>query len=217
VERFVQVHPARKHDLFLIPNGTIHCSGIDNLVLEISATPYIFTFKMYDWMRLDLDGKPRPLNIDRAFENLYFDRKGAACRRVHRQTARAGARPGWELIHQPTHRTTSTTCIATSSMRQRRRAQPATPAMCMSLVEGSAVLLETANGRAPALPLRRDLCRAGCGGVHTADQRGRQRDPRRQGLRQAARRSGSKGWWRSHGAYFSGHRRRRHQNACRHL
>ena len=28
-------------------------------------------------MRLDLDGRPRPLNIDRAFENLYFERKGA--------------------------------------------------------------------------------------------------------------------------------------------
>jgi hypothetical protein len=73
-EKHVARFAARKHDHFLIPAGTCHCSGAGSMVLEISHTPYIFTFKMWDWGRLGLDGKPRPINLDRGRDNIVWSR-----------------------------------------------------------------------------------------------------------------------------------------------
>jgi mannose-6-phosphate isomerase class I len=73
-ERYANRFPARKHEHFLIPAGTVHCSGADSLVLEISATPYIFTFKLWDWGRLGLDGKPRPIHLGHGLANVQWDR-----------------------------------------------------------------------------------------------------------------------------------------------
>jgi mannose-6-phosphate isomerase class I len=74
-DRFVNRFPAKKHDHFLIPAGTIHCSGKESMVLEISATPYIFTFKLWDWGRLGLNGMPRPIHIDHGIANIQWDRR----------------------------------------------------------------------------------------------------------------------------------------------
>jgi mannose-6-phosphate isomerase class I len=146
IEKYVQVHEAHKHDFFLIPNGTVHSSGKDNLVLEVSATPYIFTFKMYDWVRLDLNGKPRPINIDHAFHNLDFSRKGTKVKEelISRQEVIEKGED-WQLVHAPTH---AEHFYDLHRMEFSNSITVDTFGKChvLMLVEGQSVIVETANG-----------------------------------------------------------------------
>jgi len=76
-EEFINTFPAAKHDHFAIPAGTVHCSGADSMVLEISATPFIFTFKLWDWGRVGLDGIPRPVHLEHGAANIQWERDTA--------------------------------------------------------------------------------------------------------------------------------------------
>lgn len=77
VSRYVNRYPAARHDHFSIPAGTVHCAGAGCLVLEISATPYIYTFKLWDWGRTGMDGRPRPIHAERGRAVLRDDRDAA--------------------------------------------------------------------------------------------------------------------------------------------
>lgn len=146
IKKYVQSHPAKKHDLFLIPNGTIHSAAAGNLVLEISATPYIFTFKMYDWLRLDLNGKPRPINIDHAFHNLDFNLKGEkVTETLIPKPILLNSGPGWKQIHLPTH---PKHFYDIHRYEFDHQVQIDTAGSChiMMLVEGNAITVETKKG-----------------------------------------------------------------------
>ena len=143
---YVQSHPAKKHDLFLIPNGTVHSAGAGNLVLEISATPYIFTFKMYDWLRLDLDGNPRPINIDHAFNNLDFERKGSRVQQyLISKEAVIDKGENWQLVHLPTHQEHFYD-VHRIEFDEEIAVETNNCCHVMMLVEGESVQVETADG-----------------------------------------------------------------------
>ncbi len=146
IDRFVNQVDAHPHDLFLIPNGTIHGSGANNLVLEISATPYIYTFKIYDWMRRDLSGNLRPLNIERAWENLYFERQeDYVAMQLCPQPAVIREGAGWREVLVGSH---EDLFYAVHRYEFAQEIAAATDERChiLNLVEGQAVVVETDNG-----------------------------------------------------------------------
>ncbi len=146
VDKFINTEQSAKHDLYLIPPGTLHSAGQNNLVLEISTTPYIFTFKMYDWMRMDLDGKPRPLNISRAMDNLDFSRQGSYVKKnlVSRPYLVKKGK-GWEQWEMPTHPRHSYR-IQRYVIDSEVKINTEDNGNVLNLVEGSSAIIETASG-----------------------------------------------------------------------
>jgi mannose-6-phosphate isomerase class I len=146
-EKYVNKFPARKHDHFLIPAGTIHCSGRNSMVLEISATPYLFTFKLWDWGRLDLNGQPRPIHIDHGIANIAWDRDTDWVRdSLINQVRPVSEGPGWKEERTGLH---ELEFIET----RRRWFTAATPhdtrgtVNVLNLVEGREATVESPTGR----------------------------------------------------------------------
>jgi len=76
IEQYVQTFAAEPHQLYLVPAGTPHGSGRGNVILEVSATPYLYSLRFYDWLRTDEQDNQRPVHVTHAFRNLAVERRG---------------------------------------------------------------------------------------------------------------------------------------------
>ncbi|MCQ2956699.1 MAG: class I mannose-6-phosphate isomerase [Mycoplasmoidaceae bacterium] len=59
-------------DSYLIEPGTIHAIGKDTLLIEIQQSADI-TYRLYDFNRVDVNGKPRELHINEALECINYN------------------------------------------------------------------------------------------------------------------------------------------------
>ena len=55
-----------------LPAGRFHGIGGGNLLVEIQQNSDT-TYRVFDWKRVDVSGKPRPLHVDQALECIDFN------------------------------------------------------------------------------------------------------------------------------------------------
>lgn len=62
----------RQGDALFIPSGRIHAIGAGNLIFEVQENSDT-TYRVFDWNRLGLDGKPRALHVEESLQAINFD------------------------------------------------------------------------------------------------------------------------------------------------
>jgi len=71
VQEVLNVEPANAGDSFFIPAGRVHATGAGILFAEIQQTSDI-TYRLFDWNRLEKNGRPRTLHTDLAMDAIDF-------------------------------------------------------------------------------------------------------------------------------------------------
>ncbi len=67
IEKYLQKVPVHKDDVFFIKSGTVHAIGAGALIAEIQESSNL-TYRLYDYNRLDKNGKKRELHIQKALD-----------------------------------------------------------------------------------------------------------------------------------------------------
>ena len=72
VEECLHTLPTHEGDSIFIPSGRLHAIGEGNLIVEIQQNSDT-TYRVFDWNRMGLDGKPRELHIEESLLSTDFN------------------------------------------------------------------------------------------------------------------------------------------------
>ncbi len=72
VEKYLQMVPAHRNDLFFIPPGTVHAIGAGCLIAEIQQSSNL-TYRLYDYNRIGRDGNKRELHLEKGLAVANLD------------------------------------------------------------------------------------------------------------------------------------------------
>lgn len=64
--------PVKAGDVMFLPSGRVHAIGGGNVIFEIQQNSDT-TYRVFDWNRLGLDGKPRELHVEQSLESIDFE------------------------------------------------------------------------------------------------------------------------------------------------
>ncbi len=73
LDKILNKEKALKGDVFFLPAGRVHAIGAGVLLAEIQQTSDI-TYRIYDFDRLDVSGKPRELHTDLALDAIDYNK-----------------------------------------------------------------------------------------------------------------------------------------------
>ena len=88
LEECLQTFPSNRGDAYYISAGTVHSIGGGNLVLEVQQNSDT-TYRVHDWGRVDFNGEPRELHVEKALESIHFKDRGLPLIRVDERPVRA--------------------------------------------------------------------------------------------------------------------------------
>jgi mannose-6-phosphate isomerase len=64
--------PVKSGDVMFLPSGRVHAIGSGNVIFEIQQNSDT-TYRVFDWNRVGLDGRPRDLHVEQSLASIDFN------------------------------------------------------------------------------------------------------------------------------------------------